>query len=99
MPKTTLRLDSCANTQTFALSQNTGVSHVPKTVLSFGMKKQRKYQHTTRHAKHAWARLHTRNGNEDHHSKRGRGNMTLIITATKATTMEVLLSLHKGATT
>ena len=56
MPKTTLWLGSCANTQTFAVSQNTGASHVPRSVLSFGMKKQRKYQHTTRHAKHAWTR-------------------------------------------
>ena len=42
---------------------------------------------------------HTRNENEDHHSKRGCGNMTLIITTTKATNMKVLLSLHKVATT
>ena len=52
MPKTTLWLGSCANTQTLAVSQNTGASHVPKSVLSFGMKKQRKHQHTTRHTKH-----------------------------------------------
>ena len=50
MPKTTLWLGSCANTQTFAaVSQNTGASHVPKSVLSFGIKKQHIPAHNTPH--------------------------------------------------